>query len=218
MGYTKTPLADSMAAMLTNRRPTGEVGGEVALAWHIQTPNLCGRSGCKPIGFEVVAHSGGSFGYASFLAYDPKSRVGVVVLSNASHHPVEVADIGLHVLNSQFPILGPKQLERSRRRKDAERTTGISVDPKLLAAYAGTYKGASEIWAVRQVGTRLFMQDEAHLNKGYMMYEIRPKGGRDFFFLGQDAEVKFDSVRMERSSGLVLYDEDGSIKRFRRVD
>jgi hypothetical protein len=170
------------------------------------------------MGFELVAHSGGSFGYASLLAYDPKSRVGVVVLSNASHHPVEVADIGIHLLNSQFPILRPKQLERSTRRKDAERHAGISIDPKLLEAYAGRYKGASEIWVVRQKGTRLFMQDEAHLNKGYMTYEIAPKGGRDFFFLGQDSEVRFDNIRQGRSSGLVLHDEDGSIKRFQRAE
>jgi CubicO group peptidase (beta-lactamase class C family) len=218
MGYTKTPLAGSMAAMLKNRRPTGEVGDEVAPGWHIVTPNRCGRSGCTPMGFEVVAHAGGSFGYASFLAYDPKSRVGVVVLSNASHHPVGVTDIAMHLLNSRFPILGPKQLEFSRRRKDAERQTGISIEPKLLEAYAGLYKGASETWAVKQEGTRLFMQDEANLNKGYMKLEIIPKNGRDFVFVGQDSEVRFDNLRQGRSSGLILYDEDGSTKRFKRVD
>jgi serine-type D-Ala-D-Ala carboxypeptidase/endopeptidase len=218
IGYTKTPLAGPLAEMLKNRRPTGEVGGEVTPGWYIQTPNRCGPSGCTPMGFKIVAHSGGSFGYASFLGYDPTSRVGVVVLSNASHHPVAVTDIGMHLLNSQFPILGPKQLEFSKRRKDAERHFGISVDPKLLEAYAGSYKSPTEMWAVRQVGARLFMQDEAHLNKGYMMYEIRPKSVRDFFFLGQDAEVRFDSIRQGRSSGLVLYDEDGSKKQFWRVD
>jgi D-alanyl-D-alanine-carboxypeptidase/D-alanyl-D-alanine-endopeptidase len=218
IGYTKTPLADPIAAMLKNRRPTGEVGGEVALGWHLQTPNRCGPSGCTPMGFEIVAHSGGSFGYASFLAFDPKSRVGVVVLSNSSHHPVEVTDIGMHLLNSQFPTLGSKQLEFSKRRKDAERQTGLSIDPKLLDEYAGHYKSASETWVVKQEGTRLFMQDEAHLNKGYMKYQIIPKTNRDFVFVGQDSEVRFDNIRQGRSSGLTLYDEDGSTKRFRRVD
>ena len=62
------------------------------------------------------------------------------------------------------------------------------------------------------------MQDEAHLNKGYMKYEIIPKNAQDFVFLGQDSEVRFDNIRQGRSSGLILYDEDGSKKRFRRVD
>jgi CubicO group peptidase (beta-lactamase class C family) len=218
MGYTKTPLTGSMAAMLETRRPIGEAGAEVAPGWYILTPNRCGRSGCEPLGLEFVANSGGSFGWASYLAYDPQSRVGVVVLSNASHHPAEVGDIGRHLLYSQFPIAGPKQLELSRRRKDAERHAGISIDPKLLEAYSGRYQGASEIWVVRQEGTRLFMQDEAHLNKGYMRYEIAPKGGRDFFFLGQDSEVIFDNVRAGHSPGLVLHDEDNSVKRFQRVE
>lgn len=216
LGYTKTPLAGAMAAMLETRQPTGELGTEVALAWHIQTPNRCGRSGCEPMGMEFVVHGGGSFGYTSFLGFDPKSRVGVVVLSNASHY--EVGDIGRHLLNTRYPILGPKQLELSRRRKDVERLTAISIDPKLLDAYAGVYKGTGETWAVRQEGTRLFMQDEANLNKGYTKMEILPKGGLDFFFLGQDSEVMFDPVRQGRSPGLILYDEDGSAKRFQRIE
>jgi serine-type D-Ala-D-Ala carboxypeptidase/endopeptidase len=168
------------------------------------------------MGLEFVIHAGGSFGYTSFLGFDPKSRVGVVVLSNASHY--EVGDIGQHLLNSRYPILGPKQLELSRRRKDAERQTAISIDRKLLESYAGVYKGATETWAVRQEGTRLFMQDEANLNKGYTKMEILPKGGRDFFFLGQDSEVMFDQIRQGRSPGLTLYDEDRSVKRFQRIN
>ena len=217
MGYTKTPLARAASAMIETRRPTGDLGVDVGLGWFIQAPNRCGRSGCEPMGLQFVVHAGGSFGYASYLAYDPKSRVGVVVLSNASHH-VDVGDIGRHVLNSQFPILGPKQLEFSKRRKDAERQTGMPVDTKLLDAYAGHYKGSSETWVVRQEGARLFMQDEAHLNRGYMKYEIIPKNAQEFVFLGQDSEVRFDNIRQGRSSGLILYDEDGSTKRFRRVD
>ncbi len=62
------------------------------------------------------------------------------------------------------------------------------------------------------------MQDEANLNKGYTKMEILPKGGRDFFFLGQDSEVTFDQLRQGRRPGLILYDEDGSVKRFQRLD
>jgi hypothetical protein len=48
--------------------------------------------------------------------------------------------------------------------------------------------------------------------------EILPKGGLDFFFLGQDSEVTFDQIRQGRSLGLILYDEDGSVKGFQRID
>jgi hypothetical protein len=62
------------------------------------------------------------------------------------------------------------------------------------------------------------MQDEAHLNKGYMKFEIIPKNGRDFVFVGRDSEVRFDNIRQGRTSGLIFYDGDGSSKCFRRVD
>src|SRR5271156_2182391 len=39
LGYTKTPLAPAMAAMLNVRRPTGTPGLEVALGWRIYTTN-----------------------------------------------------------------------------------------------------------------------------------------------------------------------------------
>jgi serine-type D-Ala-D-Ala carboxypeptidase/endopeptidase len=218
MAYTKTPLASAASAMIETRRPTGDLGIDVALGWFIQTPNRCGRSGCEPMGLKFMVNAGGSFGYASYLAYDPRSRVGVVVLSNAAGHPIDVGDIGRHILNSEFPVFGAKQLEFSRRRKEAERRTGTSLDPNLLEAYAGRYKSASETWVVKQEGTRLFMQDQAHINKGYMIYEIIPKNSRDFVFVGQDSEVRFDNIRRGRSAGLVLYDEDGSTRRFRRAD
>src|SRR5439155_9675932 len=73
LGYTKSPLASAMAAMLKERRPTGQPGLEVALGWHIFTTG----------GKEIIWHNGGTGGYPSFMGFDPKARVGVVVVSNA---------------------------------------------------------------------------------------------------------------------------------------
>jgi len=73
LGYTKSPLASAMAAMLKERRPTGQPGLEVALGWHIFTTG----------GKEIIWHNGGTGGYRSFMGLGPKARVGGVVLSNA---------------------------------------------------------------------------------------------------------------------------------------
>jgi CubicO group peptidase (beta-lactamase class C family) len=64
MGYTKTPLAPAMAAMLSVRRPTGRPGLEIGLGWHIRTE-----------GDPVIWHNGGTGGYRTFVGYDPKKRV-----------------------------------------------------------------------------------------------------------------------------------------------
>ncbi|MFY9645284.1 MAG: serine hydrolase, partial [Terriglobales bacterium] len=58
LGYTKSPLAPAMAAMLTTRRPTGTSGLEIALGWHILT--VAGR--------EIIWHNGGTGGFRTFIA------------------------------------------------------------------------------------------------------------------------------------------------------
>ena len=59
LGYTKSPLAPAMAAMLKERRPTGQLGLEMALGWHIFTTG----------GKEIIWHNGGTDGYRSFMGF-----------------------------------------------------------------------------------------------------------------------------------------------------
>jgi D-alanyl-D-alanine-carboxypeptidase/D-alanyl-D-alanine-endopeptidase len=47
LGYTKSPLAPAMAAMLAVRRPTGVPGLEIALGWHILSRD----------GHEIIWHN-----------------------------------------------------------------------------------------------------------------------------------------------------------------
>lgn len=77
----------ALAAQIAIRRPTGTRGLETALGWNIFT-NSAG---------EAVLHNGRTGGYRSFMGLDPKARVGVVVLSNASTIAGD-DDIGLSVL------------------------------------------------------------------------------------------------------------------------
>lgn len=108
LGYLKSPLAPAMAAMLAVRRPTGIPGLEIALGWHIATRD----------GHEIVWHNGGTGGYRSFIGYEQKCGVGVVVLSNADT-AAGVDDIGQHLLNTNAPLYQPP-----KERKE------VAVDPK----------------------------------------------------------------------------------------
>lgn len=110
LGYTKTALAPAMESMLQVRRPTGQTGLKIALGWHINTTN----------GKEIVWHNGGTGGYRSFIGFDPKTRVGVALLSNAGT-AAGVDDIGRHLLDSSAALIAP-----SREHKQ------IAVDPKLF--------------------------------------------------------------------------------------
>src|SRR5437588_3344459 len=77
MAYEPSPLAPAMNVALGNRRPV-QPGNEQALGWNVY------RKGAD----QVIFRDGSSFGYASVMAYYPKSRIGVVVLMN------QVGDIG----------------------------------------------------------------------------------------------------------------------------
>ena len=95
LGYTKTPLAPAMAAEISIRRPTSPsmAGMEIAYTWIVQTKN--GRS--------IIWHNGASPGYRAYIGFDPKSRAGVVVLSNC-YSPRLTDDIGRHLLDQSYPL------------------------------------------------------------------------------------------------------------------
>lgn len=93
LGYADSLLAPAMAAMLKERRPKGQPGKEIALGWHVHLIN----------GKEIFWHNGGTGGYSSFMGFDPKTRIGVVVLSNARTSG-GVDDIGMHLLDDSVPM------------------------------------------------------------------------------------------------------------------
>jgi serine-type D-Ala-D-Ala carboxypeptidase/endopeptidase len=95
LGYTKTPLAPAMAAEISIRRPTlpSMVGMEIAYTWIIQTKD----------GNPIIWHNGSSPGYRAYIGFDPKSRAGVVVLSNCYWRSLP-DDIGRHLLDPSYPL------------------------------------------------------------------------------------------------------------------
>jgi CubicO group peptidase (beta-lactamase class C family) len=95
LGLMESPLSKTMAATLASRRPTGNPRMEIALGWHILQ---------SPGGGEIVWHNGGTGGYRFFMGFNPKTKRGVVVLSNMST-PAGADDIGRHLLDASFPLV-----------------------------------------------------------------------------------------------------------------
>lgn len=179
LGYTKSPLAPAMAAMLKVRRPTGSPGLEIALGWHIFTRD----------GNDIIWHNGGTGGYRSFIGYDPKARAGVVVLSNAET-ATGVDDIGHHLLDKNFPLAtAPKEHKE------------IAVDPKLFDGYVGRYQLAPDfILTITREGSHLFAQATAQPN-----FEIYPEADRDYFLKVVDAQITFVTDKQGRAKELILH-------------
>ncbi len=186
LGFSKTPLAAAMAAMLNVRRPSGTSGLEVALGWHIFTS--------KDQDGMIVWHNGGTGGYRSFIGYDPKRRIGVVVLSNAETN-TGVDDVGLHPLNPKAPLLDASALRPPKERKE------IAVDPKLFDKYVGRYQLAPNfILAVTREGDHLFAQAT-----GQPKFELFAEGEKEYFLKVVDAQITFEVDAAGKANQLVLH-------------
>ena len=179
VGYVKSPLAAAMASMLAVRRPTGVPGLEIALGWHILTKD----------GQEIVWHNGGTGGYRTFIGYDKASRVGVVVLSNAST-TAGVDDIGMHLLNPASRLAKAPTVHKE-----------AVVDPKVFDGYVGRYQLAPTfILTVTREGDQLFAQAT-----GQPKFQIFPDSATEYFLKVVDAQITFLTDEKGRASSLVLH-------------
>lgn len=95
------------------------------MAMHWMIAQLNGRS--------FLAHEGGTGGFSSFVAFDPKQKFGVVILSDTALHAVGgLGSLGLHLLDARVPLGKPLKPEA-----DAGPAPVLSADD--LKAYAGEY-------------------------------------------------------------------------------
>ena len=150
MGYQRSPLTPAMAAMLSMRR------GEQALGWMV-TGNADD---------QLIVHDGGTFGFASSMVWDPKKRVGVVVLSN---HVAGVADLARHLLQPNRPLAKPIATKR----------TEITLESAILDSYAGRYTSGTEAFIIAREGAFLTIQLPA--DWGLPKLRLRPESRVDFF-------------------------------------
>jgi D-alanyl-D-alanine-carboxypeptidase/D-alanyl-D-alanine-endopeptidase len=200
LGYTKTPLAAAMKAMLSVRRPTGAPNMEVALGWHTFTAD----------DKEIIWHNGATGGYRTFFGFDPKSRVGVIALSN-TRSPEGVDDIGRHLLDEKIPLWEPP--------KEPET---VEVDPKTYDRYVGTYQLAeTSSIAVTRKGDHLYAQKKGYASAiqtiGYGPVEVFPESAKKYFVKGANVRLTFSADGQGRA-GELLIREDNTEVHAKRVD
>jgi D-alanyl-D-alanine-carboxypeptidase/D-alanyl-D-alanine-endopeptidase len=187
LGYKETPLAPAMKAMLEVRRPAGQT--KIGLAWLIYPTD----------GREIAWHNGGTGGFRSFVGYDPKERIGVVVLSNTST-PSGVDDIGLHLMNPKLPLANPEPPKQH---------TEIHIDPKLLDNYTGRYQVTPTlIFEITCDGDRLFAQGFAQVTGQAIVlpkFQLFAEGAKNFFAKVADHQIAFETGPEGRATCLILH-------------
>ena len=123
-------------------------------------------------------HDGGTFGFASSMVWDPKKRVGVVVLSN---HVTAVGDLARHLLQPNRPLAKPTATKR----------TEITLDSAILDSYAGRYTSGAEAFIIAREGDFLTIQLPA--DWGLPKLRLRPESLRDFFAAELPLRVTFQT-------------------------
>jgi CubicO group peptidase (beta-lactamase class C family) len=164
---------------------------EVALAWHI----------LKRGDNEIVWHNGGTGGYRSWLGFDLKKRIGVVVLSNSANG---VDDIGQHLLDPSLPIV-PFEAPKQR--------TAVTIDPKVLDGYVGRYQLTPQfsVTVTHEQGS-LYLQAT-----GQPKFQIFAESLTEFFLKVVDAQITFVSGPDGRATKLVLH-QGGANQHLKKVE
>jgi CubicO group peptidase (beta-lactamase class C family) len=125
-------------------------------------------------------HPGKNPGYYSYLGWDPQRKIGVVVLTNAA---INIGDIALQLIR-RLPLMP------------------VSVDPQVLAAYAGEYPlPDGSIVIIRVDGTHIFIELPAEPE-----YELYASSENHFYLPVDDLEITFyrnDRGEVERAVGVV---------------
>jgi CubicO group peptidase (beta-lactamase class C family) len=182
--HERSSLAPAMAEMLNSRRRAGR-RSEQGLGWIvIGEPED-----------QLIAHDGGTLGYASSLVWDPNLRIGIVVLSNQLSG---VSDIARHLLRPQLPLEKPT----------ATRRTEIVLPAAVLESYIGRYQAEGEGgFLIVLQGSYLSIQSPAEW--GLPKLRLRPEGLRDFFVAELPLRVRFQTDHKKRVTGVLIYPPRG---------
>ncbi len=115
------PKSDLERAMRDAQAPRAPAGPTMQIGLNWLTMKTKG-------GGEIVWHNGGTGGYGSFIGFDPKRGVGIVLLSNRSG---VIDDIAIHLLDPAS-ALTPKPAPPKQR-------AAIDVPAATLQSHAGVY-------------------------------------------------------------------------------
>jgi CubicO group peptidase (beta-lactamase class C family) len=186
----KSPLAPAMASMLRTRRPGP--GLEQALGWWIV------KVGADDDGF--VAFGGQTPGYATTVAYDPVTHVGVVVLSNGTR---DDDGLGWHLLRPSFPVATAAAVKARQEAASKE----VKLEAKRLDPYAGQYRVASgptagDLVTIERQAEGLVLKSPSTPPDGLRLYA---ESESRFFLTEADLQVTFETDGQSRVTGLVVH-------------
>jgi D-alanyl-D-alanine-carboxypeptidase/D-alanyl-D-alanine-endopeptidase len=179
MGLKPSPLAAAMTMARQDRNDTTIPDMRIGLAWHLM----------KRPDTVIVWHNGGTAGYHSFVGFDLKKGMGIVVLANSAN---DIDNIGFHFLDEQIPLA---KIEYRKERKE------IALETALLDHYTGEYQLAPTfVLTITIEGNQLFGQAT-----GQPRIRLHPEAETEFFIAEVDAQISFAKDAAGKVTHLVLH-------------
>ena len=192
LGYGDSPLSAALPAMIKVRRPGDSPTVERALGWAVT----------KGKEHEIVWHSGMTGGYSSFMGFDAKTRVGVVVLSNILIPVVD--DIGLHLLDPSLPLA---------KRPPFVHRQATPLAAEIFDRYAGVYQvKPGQTFTFTREGSRMFSKFNDQRK-----FEILAENEKQFFLREDDVQFAFETDGKGRGTTATVY-QLGHRTKAKRID
>lgn len=171
------PLPAVLRQTQQARHAAGSANQEIGLGWHILHQHER----------DFVWHNGGTGGFSSYIGFDSKQHVGVVVLSNSR---AAIDDLALHLLDDRFPLKKPPQPRQQ-----------VAISPQLIDAYVGHYQlSPTFTLTVTREGDELFLQASSPMKK-----RLYPESETRFFLKFVDAQITFEKDAAGKVTHLVLH-------------
>ena len=172
---TKAPINDAMK--LTQTRQAGTGMGSIALGWHIA------RDG------TTYWHNGQTGGYHSYIAFNRKFNIGVVVFATGNVNMIDAMGEKLVVM-----LAGGKPTPVGFQK-------AVQVNAKDLERYVGKYQlQPGFIFTITRKDNHLFAQ-----LTGQPAIEIYPSGEHKFFYKVVKAKITFVVDNNGKVTTLILH-------------
>ncbi len=183
---TKSPLGRVMARTRVMQRAADRPGNSIGLGWHI----------VDVFGSTLTWHNGGTGGYRAFIGVDEAKQRGVVILTNSTVSP---DDIAFHLLEPKVPLDVPVKPPVAR--------VEIAVDSAALIPLVGVYELAPAFrLAITREGASLFGQAT-----GQGRAQLFAESPLTFFLRGVDAQVTFVRDADGKVNQLILHQGGANI-------
>jgi CubicO group peptidase (beta-lactamase class C family) len=181
------PLANAAVATHVLRHEIDSPPGYVAMGWHV----LHDR--------HTLWHNGGTGGFHSYVAFDPRRHIGVVVLANSETAQVDRLGVdAMHLLRGQpsRPLVLPQS---------------IALDDTQLERYAGTYEIAP---GARFVVTHAPRVLRARLGN-QPAFRIHPESATEFQYRVVEASLTFELPTTGPATALTLHQNGRDLRAVR---